>query len=161
MAAAMEQQSSDCYKYQWARYVAKSKLDIDFKNLSAKVNRPDDGTIPRVSPAHTISELARSTVVESRVDKIGLKPRTPGEFKVGIVGAGCAGLFTGLLLDWLQEGLQEEFPKLKISYDIIEAAGPDRLGGRLYTHKFTEKKHDYYDIGAMRFPDNNIMNRSV
>ena len=147
MAATMVQQPLDSYKYQFARYAAKLKLDIDFKNLSAKVDR----LIPDLSGADTISKLAQAT------GDIGLLPDKAGEFKVGIVGAGCAGLFTGLLLDWLQEMV----PELKISYDIIEAAGPERLGGRLYTHKFTERKHDYYDIGAMRFPDNDIMSRLV
>jgi hypothetical protein len=35
-----------------------------------------------------------------------------------------------------------------------------RFGGRLFTYKFSEKDdrypigtHDYYDVGAMRFPD--------
>lgn len=38
------------------------------------------------------------------------------------------------------------------SYDILEAAGDERLGGRLYTHEFSETPHGYYDVGAMRCP---------
>ena len=31
-----------------------------------------------------------------------------------------------------------------LSYEILE--GSDRVGGRDYTHHFSEKKHDYYDV---------------
>ena len=37
-----------------------------------------------------------------------------------------------------------------LSYDILEA--DSRVGGRIYTHHFSGEKHDYYDVGAMRFP---------
>lgn len=89
----------------------------------------------------------------------------PHEIKVCIVGAGAAGLFTAMIFDWLKEKSKEgTIPELNISYDIHEAAEKDRLGGRLYTHKFpstAEHPHQYYDVGAMRFPDNPIMERSV
>ncbi|EOD46897.1 putative l-amino acid oxidase protein [Neofusicoccum parvum UCRNP2] len=55
--------------------------------------------------------------------------------------------------------LREKIDGINISYDILEASGEDRLGGRLYTHHFSEKPNDYYDVGAMRFPDNKIMKR--
>ncbi|CAE6420362.1 unnamed protein product [Rhizoctonia solani] len=68
--------------------------------------------------------------------------------KIGIIGAGIAGLYTALILDWLnRDGPQ-------FSYEILEA-NPDRIGGRLYTHHFKTKNpgtYDYYDVGAMRFP---------
>lgn len=70
-----------------------------------------------------------------------------GLFDVGIVGAGMAGLYTGMILD-----------SLKIRYHIIEAS--DRIGGRVYTHRFTDDPGDYYDAGAMRFPDNPIMSET-
>lgn len=63
---------------------------------------------------------------------------------VGIIGAGMAGLYTAMILK-----------SLEISYEIIEAS--DRIGGRVYTHRFTDDPGDYYDVGAMRFPDNPIM----
>ena len=31
-----------------------------------------------------------------------------------------------------------------LSYEILE--GSDRVGGRVYTHHFSERKHDYYDV---------------
>ncbi|KAI0468401.1 hypothetical protein F4859DRAFT_524339 [Xylaria cf. heliscus] len=75
--------------------------------------------------------------------------RNVQEFKVCIVGAGMAGIYIAYILDKLDiKG---------ISYDILEAS--DRAGGRVFTHKFSDEKHDYYDIGAMRFPQNNIMKR--
>ncbi|KAJ4403096.1 hypothetical protein N0V85_005168 [Neurospora sp. IMI 360204] len=80
-------------------------------------------------------------------DGLLLDPDSDSAFKgkICIVGAGVTGLFTALML--------------KISgiynFDVIEAS--DRVGGRLYTHWFSDKKkpdsdHDYYDIGAMRIP---------
>ena len=42
-----------------------------------------------------------------------------------------------------------------LSYEILEA--DNRVGGRVYTHKFSDAPHDYYDVGAMRFPDIPIM----
>ena len=45
-----------------------------------------------------------------------------------------------------------------LSYDILE--GSDRIGGRVYTHYFSkERPHDYYDVGAMRFPNVKIMEK--
>lgn len=70
--------------------------------------------------------------------------------RVCIVGAGIAGLFIAMILDSLKiSGLE---------YDILEAS--DRTGGRLYTHYFSDVSHDYYDVGAMRFPDIGIMKSS-
>ena len=46
-----------------------------------------------------------------------------------------------------------------LSYEILE--GNTRFGGRVYTHRFSDKKHDYYDVGAMRFPDIPIMKKYV
>ncbi|KZT70525.1 amine oxidase [Daedalea quercina L-15889] len=47
---------------------------------------------------------------------------------------------------------------LDIDYEILEAS--DRVGGRLYTYKFSEQQHDYFDVGAMRFPDTPMMKRT-
>lgn len=92
----------------------------------------------------------------------------PDDIKVCIVGAGAAGLFTAMVFDWLEEKSKEgKIPELNISYDIYEAAEKDRLGGRLYTYHFPSTteypagQHQYYDVGAMRFPDHPIMKRSV
>lgn len=73
---------------------------------------------------------------------------TPPAHKVCIVGAGVAGLYIAMILD-----------SLKISYDILEA-NPNRVGGRCYTYRFSEEPHDYYDIGAMRYPKIPTMQRT-
>jgi len=68
--------------------------------------------------------------------------------RVAIIGAGVAGLRTAMLLD-----------RLKIPYRIFEAN--DGPGGRLFTYRFPSDpikspagKHDYYEVGGMRFPNN-------
>ncbi|KAH9835191.1 FAD/NAD-binding domain-containing protein [Rhodofomes roseus] len=47
---------------------------------------------------------------------------------------------------------------LDIDYEVLEAS--DRVGGRLYTYNFSKKEHDYFDVGAMRFPDTPMMKRT-
>lgn len=69
------------------------------------------------------------------------------QFHVGIVGAGMAGLYTAMILK-----------TLAIPYEILEAS--NRIGGRVYTHRFSNDPGDYYDAGAMRFPDIPIMDRT-
>jgi hypothetical protein len=68
--------------------------------------------------------------------------------RVAIIGAGVAGLHTAKLLQ-----------DLGVPYTIFEAS--DRPGGRVFTYEFLSKpptnpqgKHDYYDLGPMRFPMN-------
>ena len=61
------------------------------------------------------------------------------------------GLYIAMILDKLN------IPGL--SYEIIEAN--DRFGGRVYTHKFSDAPHNYYDVGAMRFPEIDIMKKYV
>ncbi|KAK1146648.1 hypothetical protein N8T08_002721 [Aspergillus melleus] len=76
--------------------------------------------------------------------------------KVAIVGAGAAGLFTGMIFDHLNATV----PNFKVEYDILEAAPKERAGGRLFTHLFSEEPHDYFDVGAMGFPENPVMDRN-
>lgn len=58
-----------------------------------------------------------------------------------------AGLYTAMILK-----------PLDISYEILEAS--NRIGGRVFTHRFSDDPGDYYDAGAMRFPDTPIMDRT-
>ncbi|KAI9497202.1 putative amine oxidase [Zychaea mexicana] len=60
--------------------------------------------------------------------------------KIGIIGAGMSGLFSGLLLD--QAGFH--------NYEILEAN--DRLGGRVHTTYFNNSTIAYQEMGPMRFP---------
>ena len=68
--------------------------------------------------------------------------------RVCIVGGGISGLYSAMILE-----------ELGIEYDLFEASG--RLGGRIHTHYFSEARpsHDYYEVGAMRFPNSPIMKR--
>ncbi|KIP03625.1 hypothetical protein PHLGIDRAFT_77283 [Phlebiopsis gigantea 11061_1 CR5-6] len=82
---------------------------------------------------------------------IGGQPREPliplprDREVVGIIGGGIGGLYAAKLLQ-----------EAGVPYEILEAT--DHVGGRLYTHHFdTPNKYDYYDVGAMRFPDTPIM----
>ncbi|KAI0341013.1 FAD/NAD(P)-binding domain-containing protein [Trametopsis cervina] len=69
--------------------------------------------------------------------------------KVGIVGGGIAGLYAARLLEYV--GIPSE---------VIESSG--RIGGRLYTYHFYPNStgYDYFDVGAMRFPDTPFMRRT-
>ncbi|KAI8079130.1 flavin-containing amine oxidoreductase-domain containing protein [Thamnidium elegans] len=60
--------------------------------------------------------------------------------KIGIIGAGMSGLFSGFLLD--QAGFH--------NYEILEAN--DRLGGRVHTTYFGNSGTAYQEMGPMRFP---------
>ncbi|KAF5013138.1 hypothetical protein FDECE_858 [Fusarium decemcellulare] len=150
------------YKHMWARYVAKSTTRYDQKgtiDLAKKVQEKT-GKIPDtkgIKENASIGELWNKT---KKLTGEGFVPKEQGKIDVGIVGAGVAGLFTALLFDWLNEHPDLEGKGLKITYEILEAAGEERLGGRLYTHHFTDKVHDYYDVGAMRFPNNSVMRRT-
>ncbi|KAI9719379.1 MAG: hypothetical protein M1812_003450 [Candelaria pacifica] len=79
--------------------------------------------------------------------------------KVGIIGAGGAGLYSAILLE-----------SLGIDYEILEAT--NRTGGRIWTYYFNETAwnssspgdpayYDYYDVGAMRFPGSEYMDRVI
>lgn len=77
------------------------------------------------------------------------------EQKIGIIGAGMAGLYAALILDSL--GFS--------NYEILEA-NPDRVGGRVFTRYFDGppgalSKWNYIDFGAMRFPCITIMDRVI
>jgi monoamine oxidase len=91
-------------------------------------------------------EDSRDRIHDGDGDLDALPPR-----KVCIVGAGVAGLYIAMLLDSL------DIPNL--SYDILEA-NPNRVGGRCYTYRFSDEPHDYYDIGAMRYPKIPTMKRT-
>jgi hypothetical protein len=72
---------------------------------------------------------------------------------VGVIGAGMAGLYTAMILE-----------DLGIPYEILEADDVDEhaeRAGRVYTHRFDmTTAGNYYDVGAMRFPDIPIMHRT-
>jgi len=81
-----------------------------------------------------VEQELRQIAANERRLTFGKAPEEHGVFKVGIVGSGVSGLFTAMLID----KLNERFKGLNISHDLLEATGPSLLGGRLYTHRFTE-----------------------
>ncbi|KAI9465781.1 putative L-amino acid oxidase [Lactarius psammicola] len=66
-------------------------------------------------------------------------PANLKSLNVGIVGGGMAGLYAGLLL-------QNNGHRVRIF------EGTDRVGGRVYTHYFTQEQDQYFEAGAMRLP---------
>ena len=44
-----------------------------------------------------------------------------------------------------------------LSYEILEGSG--RVGGRVYTYKFSDVKHDYYDVSDASMRDGTISDR--
>lgn len=65
-------------------------------------------------------------------------------------------MFTAMIFDYLNDKY-----KTNVEYEIMECNNQSRLGGRLYTHYFSDAEHDYYDVGAMRFPDIPTMRQYV
>ncbi|KAL2874418.1 hypothetical protein SGCOL_010398 [Colletotrichum sp. CLE4] len=133
------------------RYVAKRKLESDLQGskrrfanmIGGQELKPDSETVSGHSDAM------------KRINGGGLTPKTPGHFKIGIVGSGVA-------IDWINETIAKEkgSKHLNISYEILDSSNEKRFGGRLYTHRFSEDGvHDYYDIGAMRYPKNAVMDK--
>jgi hypothetical protein len=74
------------------------------------------------------------------MDAVEHNPSPPEETKlrVGIIGAGVAGLYTAMILE-----------SLGIEYEILEAQG-DHIGGRLLTHHFSTGENDYYVTTVVR-----------
>ncbi|KAK9422887.1 hypothetical protein SUNI508_04554 [Seiridium unicorne] len=162
---------ADSYKYEWARYVARRTLDEDLENLKVRIEAANVAEGIPIPQLQLGKDASVRDVVRAAQDVTGpgVVPPAQGKFKIAIVGAGVGGLFTAMIFDWLNKQF-ENSGSLEIDYDIMEAAEEDRLGGRLYTHYFSELSpedkssgkinHDYYDVGAMRFPKNHIMSRT-
>lgn len=155
--------AGDCsFRSRWASRLIRESI---FHELTHLTKRTDDGQrrqsgSPTTSQTehHHLSNLLETTptspfdltkdvvqeydrVYPTKTDGLGVKHR------ICIVGAGITGLFIAMILDSL------EIPGLE--YDILEAS--NRTGGRIYSHYFSDAPHDYYDIGAMRSPDIDIM----
>ncbi|KAF8527728.1 hypothetical protein BDD12DRAFT_919552 [Trichophaea hybrida] len=145
---------------QWARQHATRGI----KELwNKRLDRSPPGSIPRIGFPGYLKDG----------DSLPKLPRSDGkstyqitDAKVAIVGAGAAGLFTGMILDYLNKDETLINAGFHVSYDIFETASKDRVGGRLFTYNFKAQDsrnpqgpHDYYDVGAMRFPENPVMKR--
>lgn len=65
----------------------------------------------------------------------------PPSLRVGIIGAGMSGLYSAILL-------QKHFPGVRVK--LFDAA--DRVGGAVYTYRFSAEPNQYLEGGAMRVP---------
>ena len=141
-----------------AQYFVNKKLaELKKKKFHFKDELTDEGLPPQYSwnelpewrkRQHPPSKLPQYSWDEL-LERMKHQPRSGEPARVAIIGAGLAGLRTAMLLQ-----------KLNIPYKIFEAS--DRPGGRIFTYYFRsdpdtspEGNHDYYDVGAMRFPNNN------
>ncbi|KAJ4114021.1 hypothetical protein NW760_000913 [Fusarium oxysporum] len=132
-----------------------ASVDYDLKGVVESLKL---SVLTKIGEKDSIRSLREKTM---KVTGPGYIPEEQGTISVGIVGAGVAGLFATLLFDWLNCHGELKGKGLNISYDILEAAGAERLRGHLYTHHFSDEEHDYYDVGAMRFQNNTIMKTSA
>ncbi|PVF94248.1 FAD/NAD(P)-binding domain-containing protein [Serendipita vermifera] len=105
--------------------------------------------LPKIETSNAIHTSIASTAIEMW--------QVLPEGKIGIIGAGAAGLYAAMILQ-----------DLGIDYEILEAS--NRTGGRIFTHRFNGKagkeapiddpaRYDYFDVGAMRFPHIVLMDR--
>jgi hypothetical protein len=125
-----------------AQYFVRQKLEkLKNKKFNYKAGRRTDGSLPEQSSEpfswHELSAHSGRS-----------QPLVQEKARVAIIGAGVAGLRTAMLLE-----------RLNIPYKIFEAN--DGPGGRLFTYHFPSDpvtspagKHDYYEVGGMRFPNN-------
>ncbi|RHZ66401.1 hypothetical protein CDV55_103203 [Aspergillus turcosus] len=124
----------------WARQIVCETVAADIGNLMSG----DDAKSRRMQTA-----LEALLAGQGPGPNLGETHSLGPDTKVCIVGAGIAGLYIALILDDLK------IPNL--SYEILEA--DSRTGGRVYTHRFSTQPNDYYDVGAMRFPQIASMER--
>lgn len=62
-----------------------------------------------------------------------------GNKTVGILGGGVGGLYAAMMLD-----------SVNVPYEVLEAR--DRVGGRLFTHKFENGNFYDYFVSSLRLP---------
>jgi hypothetical protein len=118
------------------------------ENVIGKIVMSMPGGVPLPTPEESLpdTESFQQRINTLRTDTY----EAQGIGKIGIIGAGAAGLYAAMILQ-----------DLGIPYQILEAN--ERIGGRLFTHRFNGEvgkkapvhdpaRYDYFDVGAMRFP---------
>ncbi|KAK3368356.1 L-amino acid oxidase [Podospora didyma] len=139
-------------------------MALRFTNMPAeKLPLPPPGVHPREVIANTILReyLGKKSgpngghlaiLVDKWRDDSGVTDSGPYTGKVRIVGAGAAGLYIAMTLNFLG-----------IDFDIVEAS--DNVGGRCATKSFKDVgpdcAHNYYDMGATRIPNIDSMNSTL
>lgn len=132
-------------KQQWARRLVRQKLYHELIALHEKglrERKPD----PESFPLFGIGDHVPTSPFDLPPAPPPPDTSQPRPFILCIIGAGVAGLYIAMILDSLK------IPDL--IYDIVEAS--PRAGGRILTHHFEStppSPHDYFDVGAMRFPN--------
>lgn len=129
-------------KQQWARRLIRQKLYHELIALHEKglrERKPD----PESFPLFGIGDRVPTSPFDLPPAPPPPDTRQSESFNLGIIGAGVAGLYIAMILNSL------EIPDL--TYEFMEAS--PRAGGRILTHHFTPSPHDYFDVGAMRFPN--------
>lgn len=184
---SLDQRSNLSLRDQWARQHAVRGIKEEFVRLRSD-NIRHEPSLPEDPRMFDIEDPYLPPAPKPH-DTPKVPPKEPLVIPLGIVGAGVAGLFAAKVLDYLNRKLSQmadedggsqsgtptnvaEFQRqydpiqrapntLYFAYTIHEAAQADRVGGRLYTHNFggPRRAHDYYDVGAMRFPNNPVMAR--
>lgn len=76
--------------------------------------------------------------LKATIPNLATLKRPPRKY-VGIVGGGPAGLYSAMLLQ-------------KKGYLVHVFEASNRVGGRIYTHRFNCEKNQYFEAGAMRIP---------
>jgi hypothetical protein len=133
------------YKAKYLSYLVKCASELDYQRLEQLMPKIPIG-VPS-SQTDNETENGETADIEKKIKNLGDYTQDQHPIKIGIIGAGISGLYTGLILQ-----------HLGIDYEILEAS--DRIGGRVYTHKFPgDDESSYYDIGAMRFPHTPVMKR--
>ena len=127
------------YRDVYARRIIKESLPTA-ADLPLPIPPPPPGSPLDMPPEELESHLTEvvDRYKKSAKETYGDKKTFPGEVgasraikKVGIIGAGCAGLYTAMILE-----------SLGIEFEILE--GSDRVGGRLHTRKLGNGPNDYY-----------------
>lgn len=178
---SLDQTSKVPIRNQWAQQHAIQAVKDELKQFESHFPA---GWVPAVGDGKDLPRVPP----EFQPPKLRYPPTKLIIIDIGIIGAGVAGLFAAKVLDYLNYQLfirareangnmgpnptPDEFLKdsvigdnlpnmLFFKYQILEAAREKRVGGRLFTYEFGEPKgpHDYYDVGAMRFPRNPVMTR--
>jgi hypothetical protein len=178
---SLDKTSKISIRSQWAQQHAIQAVKNELKQFEPHF---PPGCVPGVGAGKGLPPVPP----EFQPPKLRYPPPELITIDIGIIGAGVAGLFAAKVLDYLNyqlfiraleadgyEGpkptpdeflkkhvIGDNLPKmLYFKYKILEAAGEERVGGRLFTYEFGEPRgpHDYYDVGAMRFLDNPVMTR--
>ncbi|KAK0732313.1 hypothetical protein B0H67DRAFT_525941 [Lasiosphaeris hirsuta] len=120
---------------------AKLRKSTDFAGLIPGIpGLPNDFDLNPEYPPPGLGDLNFDEIIKSCLPQ-------PVEFDIGVIGAGMAGLYTSLILQ-----------DLDLKHEVVEAS--HRPGGRVQTHRFSQDDGDYFEVGAMLFPDIPIMSRT-